>query len=159
MTEAADITQVDRLVVFKLDGQRYALPVDHVQEIQQIVRPTKLPDASKALLGMIDLRGRVLPLIDLRLVLGMSAGLYNLQTPMIIGKTGEYLVALVVDDVDDVVDVSTECMQKPSAMHELADRMIGVCRLGEGLVFVLDVAKIVPEERVIEAQRLADGGE
>lgn len=156
VTEGGDTPYVDRIVVFRLEGQRYALPVDHVQEIQQIVRPTRLPDGSKALLGMIDLRGRVLPLIDLRLLLGLPAEAYDLQTPMIIGRTGEHLVALVVDEVDDVVDLPEGCLQQPSGIYELADRMLGVCRLGEGLVFVLDMNRVVPEERVVEAQQLVD---
>lgn len=149
---------IDRIVVFELEDQRYALPVSAVQEIQQIVKPTRLPDTSAALLGMVDLRGKVLPLIDLRLLLGMESTDFDLQTPMIIGRTGEHLVAFVVDQVDDVVDLVPGCVQSPSSIYELADRMLGVCRLGQGLVFILDIAKLVPEEQVAEVQRLAEGG-
>lgn len=159
MTDTPAIPRVDRIVVFRLEDQRYAVPVDHVQEIQQIVEPTKIPDASRALLGMVDLRGRVLPVIDLRALLGMPEAEFDLQTPMIIARTGGQLVALVVDEVDDVVDVPEGCTQTPSGIYDLADRMLGVCRLGEGLVFVLDVETLVPESDVAAVRSLLGGGE
>jgi purine-binding chemotaxis protein CheW len=158
MNAESDIPRIDRIVVFTLENQRYALPVDRVQEIQQIVEPTLLPDASASLLGLVDLRGRVLPLLDLRRLLRMPGAPYDLQTPMVIARTGEQLVAMVVDEVDDVIDVPAGCVQRPSGMYELADRMLGVCRLGEGLVFILDMETLVPEEQVAEVQLLVEGG-
>jgi purine-binding chemotaxis protein CheW len=157
MSAPGEPPTVDRLVVFRLEDQRYALPVDDVQEIQQIVLPTAVPETSVALLGMVDLRGLVLPLIDLRILLGMPPIDYDLQTPMIIGKTEDQLVALVVDVVDDVVDVADECLQQPSSMYELAEKMLGVCRLDEGLVFVLDLPRLVPTDHVSAVRDLVRG--
>jgi purine-binding chemotaxis protein CheW len=133
-----------RLVVFGLDGQRYALPLDDVQEIQQIVAFSDIPDGSSSVVGVINLRGDVVPAVDLRLVVGMPVREYDLQTPMVIARTSRGLVAFVVDSVEDVVEVAVSDIQPPSAVYELADRLRGVCRLDEGIVFVFDVEKLLP---------------
>jgi purine-binding chemotaxis protein CheW len=136
-----------RLVVFGLDGQRYALPLDAVQEIQQIVAFSDVPDASSSVVGLVNLRGEVVPAVDLRRVVGMPSRAYDLQTPMIIARTGQGLVAFVVDSVEDVVEVSVTDVQPPSSVYELADRLRGVCRLEDGIVFVFDVETLVPGAR------------
>jgi purine-binding chemotaxis protein CheW len=133
-----------RLVVFGLEGQRYALPLDAVQEIQQIVAFSDIPDGSSSVVGVINLRGEVVPAVDLRLVVGMPAREYDLQTPMIIARTARGLVAFVVDNVEDVVEVSVTDIQPPSSVYELADRLCGVCRLDDGIVFVFDVETLLP---------------
>lgn len=147
----------ERIVIFALGEQRYALPIDRVQEIQQIVEPTPVPDTSSALLGMINLRGAVVPAIDLRQMLGMEPRTYDLQTPMVVCRSGENLVALVVDAVQDVIAIDADAIQPPSGVYELADRMIGVYRSEQGLVFVLDVESLLPEERLSEVGSLVDG--
>jgi purine-binding chemotaxis protein CheW len=133
-----------RLVVFGMDGQRYALPMDSVQEIQQLVAVSEMPGASPAVIGVINLRGQVVPAIDLRVLVGLPARDYDLDTPMILARTRGGLVALVVDQVEDVVEVPDGAMQAASRVHALADRLLGVCRLESGLVFVFDAEALVP---------------
>ena len=150
-------TRIERIVVFELGDQWYALPVDRVQEIQLIVEPAEVPDTSAGLLGMMDLRGRVIPIIDLRILLGLPVQEYDVQTPMVIARIGEQLAALVVDTVHDVIDVPDD-MQSPSGASDLADKMIGICRTEDGLVFVLDIEALLPEADVSPAATVAGGG-
>ncbi len=152
---SAAVASIGRAVIFRLADQRWALPIEKVQEIQQIVAFTEVPDPSAAMLGMIDLRGRVVPALDARLLLGIEAHPFTLQTPMIFCRARGLLVALVVDEVEDVVSVPDDCLQPPSRMHALADRMLGVCRLDDGLVFILNADTLIPAE-VID---IAAGGE
>jgi purine-binding chemotaxis protein CheW len=133
-----------RLVVFAVEGQRYALPIESVQEIQQIVALSEIPDDSGAVVGVINLRGAVVPAMDIRRLLGLPTHAYGLQTPMIFTRTPRGLVALIVDEVEDVVEVPEGSMQKASASFDLTDRLLGVCRLEDRLVFVFDVARLVP---------------
>jgi purine-binding chemotaxis protein CheW len=145
---------VEQIVVFDLDQQRYALPIEQVQEIQQLVEPTRVPDTRASLLGMVNLRGTVVPALDLRGLLGLERRVYDLQTPMVICRVGERLAAIVVDEVEDVIDVPSDCMQTPSKIYDLADKMIGVCRLESGLIFVLDVERLLPESELEEVEGL-----
>jgi purine-binding chemotaxis protein CheW len=145
---------VEQVVLFDLGDQRYALPIGQVQEIQQLVEPTSVPDTRSALLGMVNLRGTVVPALDLRGLLGLEMRGYDLQTPMIICRVGERLAAIVVDEVEDVIDVPLESMQSPSKIYDLADKMVGVCQLESGLVFVLDVERLLPESELAEVEGL-----
>jgi purine-binding chemotaxis protein CheW len=136
---------VAEVVVFMLGPQRYALPIERVQEIQQIVAMNEVPHKMPGLVGVINLRGAVVPAIDLRQLLGMERLPYALQTPMIIIRARGALAALIVDQVDDVVEVPHGAIQSPDEIYELAERMLGVCRLDAELVFVLDPDKLLPE--------------
>lgn len=142
MTNATCILP-DRLVVFVVDGQRYALPVDLVCEIQQIVAFRDRGPASGPVLGMVDLRGVTVPALDLRsMLIGEPAGL-GLQTPMVIARASHTTVALVVDSVDDVLAVPSDCLQEPPAFHPLGPSLVGVVRIGEATVNVLDLDRML----------------
>jgi purine-binding chemotaxis protein CheW len=136
-----------RLVVFGVEGQRYALPIESVQEIQQIVALSEIPDDSGAVVGVINLRGAVVPAMDIRRLLGLPERAYDLQTPMVFTRTPRGIVALIVDEVEDVVEVAAGSMHEASASFDLADKLLGVCRLEDRLVFVFDVARLVPAPR------------
>jgi chemotaxis signal transduction protein len=143
MDDAAIRTEEREAVVFMLAGQRYALPIGAVQEIQQICAMSEVPETSPGIIGMINLRGLVIPAVDLRRALGMEALAFALQTPMVIARIGGDLVALVVDEVEDVAALPEGCIQPPGDFLDLADRLIGVCRLDNELVFLLDPARLL----------------
>lgn len=131
--------QIDRVVAFFLAGQRYALPIERVQEIQQIVAFADVPGGGMGVVGMVNLRGDVIPAIDARRLVGLSVEEYRLETPMIICRVHGQLLALIVDEVQDVIELPEGCLQDAPAMHALSSKMIGVCRLSEGLVYLLDL--------------------
>jgi purine-binding chemotaxis protein CheW len=143
---AADGLGIERIIVFSMDGQRYALPIDVVQEIQQIVALSEIPDHQAAVVGVINVRGQVVPVVDLRLLVGMPAKEYGLQTPMLFVRTAKGLVALIVDEVEDVIEVPPNSSQAPSRMYALADKLLSVVRLDTDLVFVFDIDRLVPAE-------------
>jgi len=140
---APELPDVERMVVFHLAGQRYGIPIDSVQEIQQIVAFSEVPAGSSAIIGMINLRGYVIPAFDMRVLLGAPTQDFHVDTPMIICKTENQLVALVVDEVEDVVELPEGCLSAPPRMHALRGRMVGVCRMGMDLVYLLDVEKLM----------------
>ncbi len=139
-----EAAELERIIVFGMQGQRYGLPIDTVLEIQQIVAISEVPDQTGSVVGVINLRGQVIPVIDLRLLLGMEVKPYELRTPMILTRTARGVVALIVDDVEDVVGVPAGGMQAATGMYALADRLAGVCRLESGMVFVFDIDALVP---------------
>jgi purine-binding chemotaxis protein CheW len=129
---------LDQVVVFHVAGQRYALPIENVQEIQQIVEFSSVPGGDRSVLGMVNLRGVVIPALDARGLLGADGRERSLETPMVIAHVAGRLVALVVDEVEDVLGLPTGCMQDAPAVHALSSRLLGVARLESGLVYVLD---------------------
>lgn len=138
--EAAEsCLHIERAVAFFLGGQRYALPLDRVHEIQQIVAFTEVPEDRSAVVGMVNLRGQVIPAIDMRMLVGLEPKDYTLETPMIITDTEGQTVALIVDEVQDVLELPEGCLQEAPPLHKLARMMIGVCRMPDGLMNLLDI--------------------
>jgi purine-binding chemotaxis protein CheW len=134
---------IDRVVAFFLAGQRYALPIDRVCEIQQIVAFSEVPSGQRSVVGMVNLRGDVIPAVDMRRLVGLEPREYALDTPMIIGEVVGGRAALIVDEVQDVFELPPDCLQDPPALHHLAADMIGVAGLADGLVYVLDLDRML----------------
>lgn len=155
VTEAPGRVCPSQAVTFKLAGQLYGLPIDVVQEIQQIVEFTPLPDTHPAMLGLIDLRGSVVPAVDLRVLVGLEPTEFTLETPMVFCRVRDHVVCLIVDAVEDVIDVPADGVQAPSGLYSLADRMLGVCRLPQGLVSLLDIERLVPDAALAAADASA----
>ncbi len=153
-TEAAapSVVSVNKIVSFHLGGQTYALPIDRVQEIQQIVEFAEVPDVSPAILGMVNLRGRIIPAVELRTIVGLPVIEHTIDTPMVICLTDDGPVAVVVDGVDDVVDLPAGCLQTAPPMHSLASRMLGVCRFERGMVFLLDIDALLEPVELPEVE-------
>jgi len=86
----------------------------------------------------------VTPAVDMGVLLGLAPRSITLETPMLLFLSQGRLVAAVVDEVDDVFEVAPTAMQAPSDLYSLKDRMIGVCKIGEDLVIVLDPDRLVP---------------
>ena len=134
---------VERVVAFFLGGQRYALPIERVREIQQIVAFSEVPAGGIGVVGMVNLRGQVIPAVDVRRLVGMEPREYTLETPMVIAEAHGELIALVVDEVQDVFELPASCLQEAPALHQLSASMIGVARLDDGLVYVLDIDRLL----------------
>jgi len=157
VAEVVSVAALTQVIVFVMDGQHYALPIEAVQEIQQIVDYTRARGTDPALLGMVDLRGMVVPLIDLRMLLGLNVAPYHLDTPLIFAFIRDRLVALIVDEVEDVIDLTGQELQAPSNLYALADRLTGVVRMGDALLFVLDPYRLVSAETLAEGTKSKKG--
>jgi len=139
-------------VIFGMAGQSYALPIEAVKEIQQVVGYMPVPGSGAALLGVVDLRGEVVPLVDLRKLVGLPDAPLRLDSPLIFAFVGGRLVALLVDDVEDVATFDSASLQPPSTLYPLSDRLHGIVHMDHGLIFVLDPERLVPDETVAPAE-------
>jgi len=138
LSSGATCVLLERVVAFQLGGQRYAFPIENVCEIQQIVAFSEVPSGTTGIVGMVNLRGLVIPAVDMRRLVGLEPREYTLETPMIIAEVGDEKLALVVDEVQDVFEVPPDCLQEAPALHQLSGMMLGVAALDDGLVYVLD---------------------
>jgi len=136
---ALPVGAVERAVAFLLGGQRYAVPIERVQEIQQIVALSDVPGGGPAVVGMVNLRGHVIPAVDARQLVGLAHAEYDLETPMIICRVADQPVALIVDEVDDVILLPEGCIQAVPPMHPLAEKLVGVCQIDSGLTYLVDL--------------------
>ena len=111
---------------------------------------TRVPNAPAGVEGVINLRGRVIPVLDLRTRFCLEASAPTRCSRIVVAELGEHTVGLVVDGVSEVLRVAGDAVEPPSALMATADGayLRGVAKLGERLVLLLDLARIlIPAEQ------------
>ena len=126
------------LLVFRLDGREHALPLEQVVEVIRIVAVTPLPEVPPWVRGVMDVRGRVIPVIDLRVKLGMPARTPDLSTPIVVVETGGLPAGLVADEVVEVLALPDAAVEPPDQAAGHAGVVTSVARPGGRIVLVLD---------------------
>ena len=152
------------LVSFAVDGQEYALPIDQVQEIVQAPESVnQIPNSGSRVLGVIDLRGRLLPVVSMRRVFGLPVSALEPQNRIVVVSVGGGVVGMVMDTVRQVLRVPRELVAPLPEMVTAGGRdseVESVCRLDGGarLVSVLSVNRMFdsPEIRSEIAAQLGD---
>jgi purine-binding chemotaxis protein CheW len=135
-------------LTFSVNGQPYAVPILSVQEIRRYAQPTSLPSVPSHVLGVINLRGTVVPVIDLRVRFGGVAPPVDRLTVILVVTVGSRYVGLVADDVSKVLAIQDGALQ-PSpqlAQHIDISFVSGLVRDGGSLVTLLDVEKLVASD-------------
>ena len=129
-----------QLLCVDVAGNRCALPVDAVVEIHPAVQLVPLLDAPEVVVGMVNRRGRALPVLDLRRRLGLPPRPLQAADRLVVLRLPDRDVAMVVDAAVDVVTVEAETIDTAVARSTEAVRTQGVAVLPDGLLVVLDVA-------------------
>jgi purine-binding chemotaxis protein CheW len=132
-----------RLLVFRLDGAPYALPVERVREIVRRRPITPVPRVPAEVLGVISLRGQVIEVLDLRRRLGLASGAVSgRRARIVVAHDGQGRVAgILVDGVDEVATVAEEALcDLPGGS---AGAVEGLCRLGGRFVSVVDLDRVM----------------
>ena len=141
--EEADI--IETWVIFTLAEELYALPVSHVQEILRAVTITRVPDAPHPVRGITNMRGSVLPVVDLRIRLGLKKGQIESSYRILVVESRKRLIGLLVDAVHEVKRISINKVQLPpeDIMTKKSDYILGVYQLEENLIILLDVDRVL----------------
>lgn len=148
MTEAV-VTQGDReLVSVSVGGRLFALDIMSVREIRGWTGSTPLPHAPSYVLGLLNLRGSIVPIVDLGARLGGAATTVTQTSVVVVVEIGERLVGLLVDAVCDIVPVAQGAIQPAPDVGDsaVADFVRGVLSAGEGLMSLLTLENVLPAE-------------
>ncbi len=133
-----------QVVAFKLRKEEYSLNILNVQEIKGLTDITRVPYASDFIKGVINLRGSVLPVIDLKKRLGLMDTPYTDDTRIVIVKVDEVSVGMIVDEVTEVlVFDQNEIEVAKSVDNEIGRFISGIGKLDDRLVIMLDLNAIV----------------
>jgi len=131
-----------QMITFSLDGATYGVSVDEVAEVLRMVEVQQLPQTPHWMAGMIDLRGAIAPIIDLRARLGMTQRPYALNTSIVVLRHGDDRhVGMIVDAIDDLVTVDRRQVEQRDGNPSLK----GVARCDQQLIMLLDVAPITQD--------------
>jgi purine-binding chemotaxis protein CheW len=140
------------LVVFLLDDRRYALALDRVQRCLRVVAVTPLPEAPAIVLGIIDLGGVVIPVIDTRSRFHHPPREIHLSDHLLIATTGKRTVALLVDETKGVIEASPENHAPAEGILPRLEFVEGAVKLADGLILIHDLARLLSldEETAID---------
>jgi purine-binding chemotaxis protein CheW len=142
-----------KLVVFSVEDERYALRLPVVERVLPMVAVSPLPKAPAVALGVINLHGAVVPVLDIRRRLGLPPRDYGLTAHLLVARTSRRTVALPVDEVLGVSDVAAEAITLPAAVLPGIRQVEGIIALADGLLFIHDLERFLSLD---EERRLAE---
>jgi len=142
---SSDILQ---LVSFRLGKEEFAVDILKIQEINRLVEITRVPKAPAFVEGVINLRGKVIPVIDLRKRLGLANEQRDEETRIVVMDIQKRIVGLIVDSVSEVLRAPSSSVEPPPPMLGGIDSeyIRGVCKLEDRLLILLDVNKLLSIE-------------
>ncbi len=139
------------LVIFNLDRQRYALHLSAVERVVRAVQVTPLPKGPPIVLGVVNVRGQIIPVINLRRRFGLSESELSLGDSFVLARAGTRGVALVADGVDGLLELFEKDVVTSTAILPSAQYLEGVVKLNDGLVLIHNLESFLSVE---EAQEL-----
>ena len=146
-----------QFLTFLLEDQEYGLELLTIQEIRGFTTITPVPNVLPHIRGVINLRGTVLPVVDLRVRFGLPPMDYNKFTVIVIARVADRILGLLVDAVSDVLDVSKTAMRAaPDFGNTVDTRFIeGVFETRERLAVALDLGQLLEDSEVPITQAAA----
>jgi len=136
------MTTNGQLIVFGLDNQRYALPIHNVSEIIRNMEVTRLPNRQHYYTGIINLRGAVVPVINLHLRLGLEEGQLGKDARIIVTEANDHKIGFIVDNVYSVTTYNENEVDKPETFAAEEQHIMGIVHHEDGMILLLDLQKI-----------------
>ena len=142
-----------QLVIFTLDEKRYGLHLHAVERIVRAVEVTPLPKAPEIVLGVVNVRGRIIPVINIRRRFHLPSREMNLSDQLIISHTSKRSVVIAVDAVGDIIECPDLAVVEAEKILPDTGCVEGVLKLEDGLILIHDLNKFLSLE---EEKKLLD---
>lgn len=150
----ADDAAVNEILVFTLGREEYGIDILKVQEIRGYDAVTTLANMPKFIKGVINLRGAIVPIIDMRIKFNLGQADYNQFTVVIILNIGRRVVGIVVDGVSDVLTLSTDQIRPAPEFGGTVNTeyLLGLGAVDERMIILMDIEKMMtsPELQLVE---------
>lgn len=132
-------------LTFRLDQEEYGIDILKVQEIRGYEPPTRVADAPEFIKGVVNLRGTIVPIVDMRLKFNCSKAEYNSFTVVIILNLRTRIVGIVVDSVSDVMELPQENFRSAPDVDSVIDSgsVLGLGSIGERMLILLDIERLM----------------
>ncbi len=152
-------TQEGKYLTWALGDEEYGIEIRNVTEIIGIQKITDLPDVPQYVKGVINLRGKVIPVLDVRLRFGLPEREYDKRTCIVVVNIKDTSVGLIVDQVSEVLDIPAGDIELPSKVDQgAASRYIqGLGKVDEEVKNLLDIRRLLFEDELEESAELACG--
>lgn len=152
--------QKDKYLTFHLAKEDYAVEIRFVTEIIGIQRITEVPDMPDFVRGVINLRGKIIPVIDVRTRFKLESRDYDDRTCIIVVDINDMSVGLVVDEVSEVANIPENQVEPPprAASGQRGRFIQGMGKMGEDVLIILDVSKLLYAEEMDMIKTKAEKG-
>ncbi len=143
-----------KYLTFTMADEEYGIGILKIKEIIGMMQITRVPQTPDFVKGVINLRGKVIPVVDLRLSFGMEAIDYNERTCIIVveieGPTGKVMIGIVVDSVSEVLNIKGQDIEEtPTFGAKLnTDYILGMAKMEGGVKILLDIDRVLNQEEV-----------
>jgi purine-binding chemotaxis protein CheW len=139
-----------QIVCFKIGSEEYGLDILQVQEILKLPKVTKLPRSKPFIMGVIDLRGKVLPIVDLSKRFGIESNKMSENSRAIVVNIGGKKVGLGIDSVSHVIKVNSNDIEPPPAVVKgiSGKYIVGVAKVENGFVILLNINQMFSTEEM-----------
>jgi purine-binding chemotaxis protein CheW len=139
----------DLHVLCKIADAEYVLPAADVLQMESFSGATKVPGAAAQVAGLVQIRGHVVPVLDMRVVFGLQTIEATIDSRVIVMKQGERTVGLLVDSAREVLKIPAEDFQPPPpVVAQQTDGLVkAVARSGKRLLMLIDFTKVIGEEQ------------
>jgi purine-binding chemotaxis protein CheW len=147
------------LLLARIDGTQVAFSASAVREIVRAVAIAPLSGAPGVIEGAINLHGRIVPVVDVRQRLALPAVAVSPDQYLIALQTSDRLIAVRVDDVEDVIEVAESSMESPSSLSPVLEWLQGVAAIASGALVIYDVDAFLTqaEQEALDAAALVTG--
>jgi purine-binding chemotaxis protein CheW len=147
----------EQFLTFRLDGQEYGIAILKVQEIKGWDKMTPIPNSPPYVKGVLNLRGVIVPVFDLRLRFGLPEAARDAFTVIIVVNIGGRLAGIVVDAVSDVINVSPEqqCAAPEYEGQQNREFIKGLAQVDDKLLILLDIDRMVNPETLEQSEAAA----
>ncbi|MCD2517577.1 chemotaxis protein CheW [Massilia sp. G4R7] len=148
--DAAKTTEENEVLSFRLAKEEYAISILKVQEIRGYEEPTLLPSAPACIKGIQNLRGSIVPIVDMRILFKLGEPTYDQFTVVIVLNIKNHVIGMVVDSVSDVVTLEPEQVRAAPEMGTTADGdyITGLGTVGERMLILLDIDRLMSSEQL-----------
>ncbi|MEI6028276.1 MAG: chemotaxis protein CheW [Betaproteobacteria bacterium] len=149
-TGSAISTNLREFLAFKLGAEEYGIDILRVQEIRSYEKPTRIAKAPDFIKGVINLRGVIVPIVDLRVKFHLPDASYTEFTVVIVLNIGSRVVGIVVDAVSDVITLSSEQLRPvPEFSSTIAsDHVLAIGAIEERMLILIDIDKLMTSEEM-----------
>lgn len=143
-----NFTEKKEFLSFRLDQEEYGLDILKVQEIRSYTVPTRIARVPEFIKGVVNLRGTIIPIVDLRIKFGCSSAEYSENTVVIILKLQERVVGIVVDSVSDVISMAqSEMKPAPTTEVTLEDGdVLGLANIEDRMLILLNIEQMMSRQ-------------
>jgi purine-binding chemotaxis protein CheW len=150
-------TNGGKYLTFILNNEVYGIEILKVREIIGIMDVTSVPQTPQYMKGVINLRGKVIPVIDLRLKFSMQEGEHSLETCTIVVEVNNASIGLIVDSVSEVIEINGDEIEDAPQFGQGIDTnfIMGLGKIKETIVILLDIANVLSAEELSMVEEIA----